>query len=79
MCSIMVSNDFKDIMQKIHTEKYRVVGTNIHAERKDVSANLDVEASIILEKEGKQITIQTIRRVHMAGQEAGESLRSVDY
>lgn len=55
----MVSNDLKEILQKIHTERYRVARTETNAERKDTGANFSIETSIILEKEGEQITIKT--------------------
>lgn len=55
----MISNDLKTILQKIHTEKYKVARVKTHAERKDTDATFNVETSITLEKEGKQLTIDT--------------------
>lgn len=55
----MISNHLRIILQKIHTEKYRVACTETHAERKDTDATFDIETSITLEKEGEQLTINT--------------------
>ena len=54
----MVSIDLQNILQKIHTERYKVARTEIRAGRKDTGTTF-IETSIILEKEGEQITINT--------------------
>lgn len=54
----MVSNDFKTIMQNIHTEGYSVSCTQMHGEQDD-TGNFKMQASITLEKNGDNITIET--------------------
>ena len=55
----MVSIDLQNILQKIHTERYKIARVETHAERKKTSSSFKTETSIILEKEGEQITINT--------------------
>lgn len=55
----MVSEDFKRIMQLVHTDKYRIAGTNIHYERKHEVSDSPFKASITLEKQGISEVIST--------------------
>jgi hypothetical protein len=55
----MVSKDLQDILQKIHTERYEIARTVTHGERKGSGTDFNIETSIILEKEGEQVTITT--------------------
>ena len=55
----MVSNDFKNIMQRIHKDKYTVSSTEIHAERRENENTFDTQATITLQKGGEKLVIQT--------------------
>jgi len=56
---IMVSNDFKNIMQKIHKDKYTVSRTEIHFGRRENENTFDTQATITLQKGGERLVIQT--------------------
>lgn len=53
----MASQDFIDLMTKLHKEKYNMLSKRMEAHRLDESPSLT--ATVTLEKEGKQISIQS--------------------
>lgn len=53
----MVSNDFKKILQKIYTDRYTVLNTKIHGERRE--SGFYTEATITLQKDSEKLVIQT--------------------
>ncbi len=53
----MASQDFIDLMTKLHEEKYKMLSKNMEAHGMGESPSLT--ATVVLEKEGKQISIQS--------------------
>jgi len=56
---IMVSNDFKNIMQKIHKDKYTISRTEVHARRRENENTFDTQTTITLQKGKEKLVIQT--------------------
>jgi len=53
----MVSKDFMNLMTKLHRERYNILSTEINAHR--VGDSFLTKATIVLEKEGKQIILES--------------------